>query len=371
MNYFVTGVTGNIGNEVVRRLLREENSYIWALMRADTEEELVQRKQRLFALWELSSAEVETYSQRFHAIRGDMILPRFGMSHKDWEGVVNSCEHVVHAAGVVKMNLPIEEARKYSVGSARNVIDLCDYVASNGGKVNLAFVSTVGVAGRASEPLSDGWVRKPRRFHNTYEQSKAEAEELLRRWDRESAVRLTVHRPSMAVGSSDGRLLHHQIFYYLCEFLSGRYTFGLQPRLRGVRLDTVPVEYVADAIVWAVKSTEPDIKIFNLCSGSGNEVDLLAVQKWTRQALFEVGRELPRIYELPLPVFTGSVRAAALISSASVRNRLKTLPVLIDYLKSPQVFEGKNSRNYLERKAGLSMPLPEHYLPKVIRKFYT
>ena len=48
-----------------------------------------------------------------------------------------------------------------------------------------------------------------------------------------------------------GRTIHFQIVNHLCEFLSGVRTFGVMPHLGQTRLDTVPVDWVADAICWA------------------------------------------------------------------------------------------------------------------------
>ena len=370
MNYFVTGVTGNVGSSIVRRLLRDAGVRVWVLVRASSNDELRRRLQKLFCLWGYEGDELSDVAARVIPLRGDMGLPQFGMADSDWHVVRSNCDHLIHAAGVVRMNLPISEARKHAVGSAENLIALADSISSEGKAVNLAFVSTVGVAGKQSEPLRDDWVKANRSFHNTYEQSKAEAEELLRTWDRGPNIRLTVHRPSMVVGASDGETLKHQIFFYLCEFLSGCYTKGVQPALNDARLDTVPVDYVADAVCWAVQNPESDGKVFNLCSGSEHEVGLATVQDWTRQILLRNGRGLPRVRSFPAKVFLWLVRAGAAIAPKDVKKRLGTLPVLIDYLSSPQVFEGKESRQYLKERAALLLPEPELYLPSIIRSFY-
>jgi thioester reductase-like protein len=370
MNFFVTGVTGNVGSSIVRRLLRDSDARIWVLVRASSSEESRDRLQRLFHLWGFVGAELSDVAARVFPLRGDMGLPQFGMTEDDWNAVRSNCDHLIHAAGVVRMNLPIAEARKHAVGSAKNLVALADSISSAGKAVNLAFVSTVGVAGKQREPLPDDWVTHSRSFHNTYEQSKAEAEELLRVWDRGPNVRMTIHRPSMVVGASDGEVLRHQIFFYLCEFLSGRHTKGMQPALNDARLDTVPVDYVADAVCWAVQNPKSDGKVFNLCSGSAHEVGLATVQDWTRQALLRNGQDLPKIRSFPARLFLLIVRATTLTASSKLRKRLGTLPVLIDYLNSPQVFEGGESRQYLYERAELSLPEPEQYLPSIIRSFY-
>lgn len=370
MNFFVTGVTGNVGSAVLRRLLRDDAARAWVLIRAPGDDELHQRLGKVFELWGLPAAEAEAIAERVQPVKGDMGLPRFGLSEADWGEIRSRCSHLVHAAGVVRMNLSLDEARKHAVGSAGNLIALAEEIAASGKMVNLAFVSTVGVAGKKAGALLDEWVTEPRQFHNTYEQAKAEAEDLLRAWKRRAEICLTVHRPSMVVGASDGDILRHQIFYFLCEFLSGRHTKGLQPTLGNACLDTVPVDYVADAVCWAVQHPETDGSIFNLCSGSDLEVPLSDVQKWTRLELNRKGVAIPRIRSLPARLFMLIVRLASIAAPVDVKKRLGTLPVLIDYLGSPQVFEGQRTRAYLKESAGLSLPAPEGYLPGIIRNYF-
>lgn len=73
-------------------------------------------------------------------------------------------------------------------------------------------VSTVGVGGRYYGALPEQWLNTPRNFHNTYEQSKAEAEIILKT-EVDQGMPITVHRPSMIVGDSQtGRILNFQIF---------------------------------------------------------------------------------------------------------------------------------------------------------------
>lgn len=370
MNFFVTGVTGNVGGAIARRLLQVHDARVWVLIRASSDEEMRARLHSVFSLWRLSGSEMSDIEARVCPVRGDMGMPGFGLSDSDSGLVRLQCDYLIHAAGVVRMNLPLDAARRHAVGSAKNLVRLAEDIASSGKRVNLAFVSTVGVAGKKPGPLLNDWVTEQREFHNTYEQSKAEAEEMLRTWKRSPNIRLTIHRPSMVVGASDGEILRHQIFYYLSDFLSGRHTRGLQPRITDARLDTVPVGYVADAVCWAVQHPETDGMVFNLCSGPDQEVALSTVQDWARQAMQRKGEELPRIHSLPPQLFLLVMRLGALMAPADVKKRLGTLPVLIDYLGSPQVFDGRMSRTYLREQAGLCLPEPKSYLPDIIHSYY-
>src|SRR4029434_8897587 len=137
-----------------------------------------QRVRDLVAYWQLDPAAVEG---RLHVLRGDATLPRFGLAEADYAGISRTTTHVVHCAALVRMNLPLPEARQSAVGAARNVLALADAARAAGALEQVEVVSTVGVGGRREHALQERWITGPRSFHNSYEQAKAEAEELVAR----------------------------------------------------------------------------------------------------------------------------------------------------------------------------------------------
>ena len=162
-----------------------------------------------FTFWALGPAEGEART-RVSALAGDVTEPRFGLGEQDFRQLACNSTHIVHSAGAVRMNLPLEEARRSSVGSARNVVALARASQAMGMLQKLEFVSTVGVLGRGSGVLEEKWVTAARQFHNTYEAAKADAEDYIRT-EIEAGLPVTVHRPSMVVGDSrSGRIVHFQ-----------------------------------------------------------------------------------------------------------------------------------------------------------------
>ena len=63
-----------------------------------------------------------------------------------------------------------------------------------------------------------------------------------------SYTHLDVYKRQVVGDTINGRIIHFQVFYHLCEFLSGRRTLGLAPGFGGARLDIVPADYVAQVI---------------------------------------------------------------------------------------------------------------------------
>lgn len=210
-HYFITGATGAIGGALVPVLLREPQARLTLLLRAASADEVNTRLQSLCRFWQPSIVDT-SWRERLRALRGDVTLPDFGPAAADYRQLAGECTHIIHSAGNVRMNLPIEQARRSSVDSTRHIVALAHACAR---LEKVEFVSTVGVGGRTSGTVPEEWLSSARSFHNTYEQAKAEAEDIVR-VEVEGGLPLTVHRPSMVVGdSSSGRIIHFQVFYHL------------------------------------------------------------------------------------------------------------------------------------------------------------
>jgi thioester reductase-like protein len=226
-------------------------------------------------------------------------------------------------------------------------------------------VSTVGVAGRAHRLLKEEWVGIAHAFHNTYEQAKAEAEMEIRAAI-DAGLPMTVHRPSMVVGDSrTGRTLTFQVFYFIAEFLSGRRTSGFFPALGDARLDTVPVDAVASAIVHSSRSVETAGRILHLCAGPAEAMSLARLQEIVRERMRQRGERVPRARYVPRPLFRAAARALGRFVGAEHRAALGTLPVFLDYLDTDQRFDDTRTRAWLAKER-IAVPDTEDYVPRVV-----
>lgn len=360
--YFVTGATGVVGSSVVAELLKQTDARLKLLIRAATEAELAARLERLYEFWNVSQADLSIRS-RIEAIAGDTTLVQLGLDDAAYHSLRESCTHVIHAAGLVRMNLPLEEARRSAVGSARHIVALaraCTHLQK------LDVVSTVGVGGRLQLPIPERWLTEPRDFHNTYEQAKADAEDYLRSQTEQEPLPLTVHRPSMVVGDSrDGRIISFQVFYFLCEFLSGRRTFGLYPDFGDARLDIIGCDIVADAICAASADPRTVGRIFNLCSGRDDALRIEDLKRRLRQTFIDRGISLPTDRVLPRRWYVKLAALAARVAPRSARKALSTLPIYLEYLADSQAFDDTAFRAWLAAR-GKVRPAPADYLPNVL-----
>lgn len=361
--YFLTGGTGAVGSAIVPMLLAEPDTRVHLLLRAESEDALAKRLDGLMGFWGWrGDADKQA---RITAHRGDAALDRFGLEEADYAGLAAQCTHILHSAGTVRMNLTLEDARRSSVGSARQILALARRAAEAGHLRKVEFVSTLGVAGKRPGILPEDWQDVAPAFHNTYEQAKFEAETLVREVIAQEGLPITVHRPSMVIGDErDGRIIHFQIFYYISEFLSGRKTLGLFPDFGDVRLDVIPVNWVAEAIAASSRSPETSGRIFHLCSGAQQAPRLEELKDWVRQAFRSHGLGVPPGISLPRGGFAALTGLATRLVPEKQRKALSTLPIYLDYLADQQGFGNPGYTAWLAGR-GLILPRARDYLPRV------
>ncbi|MEI7967399.1 MAG: SDR family oxidoreductase [Betaproteobacteria bacterium] len=364
--FFVTGATGVVGSALVEALLRLPEARLFLLIRAGSGDEL---RQRLETLLRFCGADPAAVAGRVMALAGDTTLPQFGLGPDDYREVVLATRHIVHCAGAVRMNLPLEAARASAVGAARNVIALAAQARSSGQPPpKVEFVSTVGVGGRLPGTLPERWITEEREFHNTYEQSKAEAEVLVERAIADG-LPVTVHRPSMVVGDSrSGRIINFQVFYHLAEFLTGRRTGGFLPDPGQTRLDIVSSDHVARALVWSALEPATAGRVLHLCAGPEDALPIRDLARLLGQAFEAAGQPVPRARWLPIGVFRAALPVGRLFAGPGVRKALATLPIFLDYLAESQAF-GNQETSRLLQAAGMTADRSVN-LAQVAIRFY-
>lgn len=364
--YFVTGATGTIGSALVPELLSTADpEAVHLLVRARDDADLARRRQEALAYWGWPADDPR--AGRLQFVRGDISEPRFGLSAASWQALTERSTHLIHCAASVKLNMSPDEARQTAVVPTRTLLDLAHAAARQGSLRKVEVVSTVGVWGRTPGYMPERPLPEVSSFHNTYEAAKSEAERVL--WQEAKDLPLTVHRPSMVVGDTQtGRVIHFQVFYHLCEFLSGGRTFGIMPRLGDTRLDIIPVDWVAAAIAWSSRRPETAGRIFHLCSGPELALPLPQLQQTVRTAWQSQGRQLPRLRTLSRGVLEALIPIIGALAGAPTRRALKALPPVLEYLSESQGFQNTDTRRTLA-EAGLPVPHPDQYLSRVLAHY--
>ena len=362
---FLTGGTGVVGSAIARALLEKPGVRLKLLTRGRSDEEVRERLRALGRFWNLPNAQV---AARVEAVRGDTSLPRFGLDPTRFAQIAAECTRIIHCAALVRMNLPLVQARASAVGAAENVLELARSSRREGLLEKVEFLSTVGVGGTRPGVLPERWITEPRGYHNTYEQAKAEAEVLVAGGVAEG-LPITVHRPSMIVGDSrTGEAMRFQIFYHLVEFLSGRRTFGFFPAFGQTKLDIIPVDYVANAVVWSSERKDTVGLILHLCTGPEESLRLDDLQLRVCASFVAANIHVPKRVSVPPRILRMALPVIAALLPGASRRALATLPVFLAYLSGNEGFANIETRAILAA-AGITLPRVDAYLGRVLNTY--
>ena len=272
---FITGGSGFLGREMILRLLRTDEQVQLALLmrpgrKESAQERVAELMDRLFG-----KGDAAQYLPRIQAIAGDLTLPDLGINERDRQWLVRSVTHVMHLGASTDFGAPIEISRHYNVEGTRSVLDLCAEAREQGRLERLDYISTAYVAGTKSGQVSESHLMRGQSFANSYEQSKFEAELLVREFA--NVVPTAIHRPSVVVGNSrTGFTPHFKVLYWPLRLLAKR-LLPFFPVSRKAFLDVVPVDFVADSMHAIMFDPTAIGKTFHLTAGYGLEAKLVEV----------------------------------------------------------------------------------------------
>ena len=244
----VTGATGLLGSEVVDRLLRTDPDMRLVVLVRDG------------ARWAAEAARRRLPTARIEPLVGDVTMPGLGVEGSSLRHVSREVAAVIHLAGDVVFSRPLSEARETNLSGTRNVLDALD-----GRAVRFAHISTAFVAGRRTGVIEERAIDGREGWVNAYEQSKWEAEQLVR----ESCGDFVIIRPSTVVCDDGSGSVRQQNAVHRSLRL---FHAGLAPMVPGAEdspVDFVTAEYVADGITRVVLRPELRGETLQLCAGTG------------------------------------------------------------------------------------------------------
>jgi thioester reductase-like protein len=255
----LTGATGFLGMEVLARLLEHDDREVLALVRAaDTAAAEARLDGVLQRLWR----DPARYRERVRAVPADLTRPGLGLSSGARAMLADRTGTVMHCAASIAFDLPLAEARQVNVEGTRQVIALAREARDRGSLQRFVHVSTAYVSGRHPGLFRERQLDVGQTFRNTYEQTKHEAEHLV--WEA-TDLAPAIARPSIVMGeAATGWTPAFNVLYWpLRAFARG--LFEVVPTRAGGRVDIVPADYVADALVHLID--RPEAGVFNLVSG--------------------------------------------------------------------------------------------------------
>ena len=192
----LTGATGFVGMELLARYLERSDRDIVALVRAPSDEAATARMDAVLAnLFGVRRAA--SYASRVRAVAAELTASRMGLSDLRYTELAAKVSTIIHSAASVSFSQPLEEAREINREGTRKLLEFAGQARRDGGLERYAHISTAYVAGTHRGRFCERDLDVRQQFRNSYEQSKFEAEQLVRN---QAEVPFTILRPSIIVG---------------------------------------------------------------------------------------------------------------------------------------------------------------------------
>ena len=268
----VTGATGFLGVQLVHDLLDRYPQATLALLirdRAGHAGHPAQTGQQ-----RADSFVPAAERSRVQVYSGDVSLPNCGLDTAAWQRLSAETTRVIHCAATVRFDHTLEEARNINVEGTRRMLD---FAAGAPQLRSLAYVGTAYVAGERTGLIREDELAVGQSYRNTYEQTKAESEALVR--SRLGSLPGVILRPSIIVGDSRTGVTSSFTMMYWPLKIYARRLWRTVPGFPDAVLDIVPVDFVAAATARLLFDPAALGQTVHLCAGPRGSATIQQVAK--------------------------------------------------------------------------------------------
>lgn len=359
-HFFITGGTGQVGTNLIPRLLRKfPGSTITLLVRGEHADAAHERTQRI-ARDIAAEFNIPDAAQRIGGVLGDVGLDHCGLRPEQLQRIIREATHIVHGAATIRFDHPIEEAREINCGGTRRLLAIAQMGAERGRLERFVYIGSSSVSGQRGGHIYEHELEMGQQFFNTYEQSKNESERIVR--NHFDKIPCTIFRPSIIIGDSrTGKTSTFNVIYIPLRLVQkGMLTYV--PGTPNTLMDLVPIDWVDDAMVHILSKDESIGKAFHITAGPKraarlDEVVVAAVKYFDKHTPLKHPRTMEFItgeeYERRRSVMRG--REEALMSQ---------LDTLLPYVTVNRLFDSTNADTLLEG-SGIAFPLFKNYSDKI------
>lgn len=350
----LSGATGFIGSSLLQKWLDSSDARITLLVRPKRGSTPPQRVRQLLEQLP-GGGNASALAERITIVEGDLSQSGLGLSDADAARLADTITQIVHCGAAARFDLPLADARRTNCGGAQGILDLalrCSNLA------RLDYVGTAYVAGKRRGLIREEELDEGQEHNNSYEQSKLEAEQLVRA--ARDRLPIAIHRPTIVVADSrTGHASPVSAFFRMLKM----YAHGLLEAVPGdsaTTMDLVSLDYTADAMFAIAQDPQAIGNCFHVSAGLGNQTTLGEIAEL---ASHHFGRQPFAV--IPPEAFQRQIRALGERLSEEARAMLSELELYAPYLAGGWQFDNSNTVEAL-RGSGLSVPPVSSYFGKMV-----
>jgi len=348
----ITGATGYIGAHVTALLLERSAEPLALLVRAKGPEDAARRLWQALQLHLEFPAFYEYLHTRVTLYVGDLTEPRLGLPEAEYRRLVRTTDSIIHCAA--SLNRRSERScLNVNLRGTLEVIKLARAAHEDHGVRRFSHVSTVAVAGHRRNEIvrEDEAIDWNRPDYDPYARTKKFCEHMIR--ELLPDVPRTIFRPSIVLGDSRYGATTQFDMVRAFVFLASLPVLPFRP---DDRVDIVPVDFVAEAIVALHQKERPRYETYHLSAGVGSQTfrqltDALARARGRPRPIYLPALERP---------FTALVNRLAERRGTTIGYVASLLKVFMPYLVWNTVFD--NTR-VVEELGRTPPPFSEYCYP--------
>ncbi|MEQ9367254.1 MAG: SDR family NAD(P)-dependent oxidoreductase [Leptospirales bacterium] len=298
---FLTGATGVLAGKILCDLLRNSQSKIYCLVRADDAEHANQRIWSVLAVYDPERSLQSEFDRRVIPVLGDVTQEYFGQTPADYDRLAAEIDFTIHAAGKTLLVTFYDVLAPINVEGTQRIIDFCLRTEQK----YLAYISSFSVMGDRlnfnNPPFTEHDLEMGQDYdHLPYQETKYHAEKLVRAATDQGLV-WNIFRPGNIMG--DGRHGHYPLaevnvkgaYYDIFKTFIETGTSLMTP----IYFDITPVDYVSEGLLYLSMKrpvyrqtfhlTNPDIRrsfeVFRYLENFGYQMEMLTLDEYLQSAL--------------------------------------------------------------------------------------
>jgi thioester reductase-like protein len=351
--FLITGATGLVGGLLTLAALRAGHS-VRLLARSQKNRSPRERIRQVLGCFGFSSGEWNQHASMIEIYEGDITVPRFGLSVKEWRRLAEGLSGIFHGAAYIGFRKDQRERSALcNIDGTRHVLELAEC-----SKAHFFHVSTAYTAGETKGRVFEIEMEGPPPWRNSYEETKFLAEQEVHLTCRRKDLAYTVFRPAILIGDSvNGRTIRFNSIYYFMKLFYHASKQAKHPPLvlrakPEATLNLVPVDFAVRTI-WSLSEKAGGAgKIFHIANPSPPRF-----QKLT--AIAET------IFDIPIACSDRSSFPETR-PGKNGEGRETPLSLYTPYMSGEPEFDLTNTRALLPNYESAFPPMDEAYFRKIL-----